>query len=250
MPSSRSKTDKDKAVTPPSPAAKEQASATSAITTMEQLLGPQLLQSVSKSVSTNTLLKDTKLVALYFSAAWCPPCQKFSPILKEFYKHTSRNDIEIIYVSSDKSLDEFNTYYGSMPWLAMMTDKEAAKRKNDLGRALKLAGIPTLVVLEVETGYFVTNQARQQVYEASSDEDECRKLVHSWIQQGGVPIEDAAVDESQNLFVKILLAIAKNPMYMFGMLYIFKQFLRYLKGNNELPEVDTPPLGRDVQDEF
>jgi len=26
-----------------------------------------------------------EIVCLYFSAFWCPPCQNFTPVLKDFY---------------------------------------------------------------------------------------------------------------------------------------------------------------------
>jgi nucleoredoxin len=221
---------------------------------MEALLGPKLLKNVSDPTgsSTASLLKDTQLVGLYFSAAWCPPCQKFSPLLKEFYNKTSRKDLEIVYISSDKSLDEFKAYYGSMPWLSVLTDGDAARLKSELARKFQLAGIPTLVILEAKTGLFVTNQGRQQVFDLGSacSKDVARTLVNKWIQQDKVPIEEAALAaQAPNILVQIAMAVLKNPMYMFGMLYFFKMFMRYIKG--EAPaETDTPPLGREEHDEF
>ena len=221
--------------------------------TMDSLLGPKLLKSVSDSGSTKSLLKDTKLVALYFSAHWCPPCQKFTPMLKEFYNNTSRQDIQIVYVSSDKTLDEFKGYYGSMPWLAIPTDAEAAKIKTELARRFNLSGIPTLIVLDAKTGLFVTSQARQQVYdlgETASNKDVARKLVDTWLAHDKVPIDQAhLLEPPMNLFMQVLMAVLKNPMYMFAMLYFFKMIMRHVNGAAPA-ETDTPPLGQDSNDEF
>ena len=61
-----------------------------------------------------------KVVGIYFSAHWCPPCRGFTPALVEFYNnnHDAKN-FEIIFVSSDQSEDQFTTYYSEMPWLAL-----------------------------------------------------------------------------------------------------------------------------------
>ena len=220
--------------------------------TMESLLGPKLLKGVSESGSTTSLLKDTKLVALYFSAHWCPPCQKFTPMLKEFYSNTSRQDFQVVYISSDKTLDEFKGYYGSMPWLAIPTDAEAAKIKTELARRFNLSGIPTLIVLDAKTGLFVTSQARQQVCDLGEapSKDVARKLVDAWIAQDKVPIDQAhLLDPPMNMFMQVLMAVLKNPMYMFAMLYFFKMVMRQINGAAPA-ETNTPPLGQDSNDEF
>jgi nucleoredoxin len=56
------------------------------------------------------------VVAIYFSAHWCPPCRNFSPILEDFYAEVNDPDkrFEIVYVSSDKDQDQFNVYFESM----------------------------------------------------------------------------------------------------------------------------------------
>ena len=48
-------------------------------------------------------IKDTKFVAIYFSASSNQSCQQFTPILTRFYQEINRSDkvMEIIFVSSD-----------------------------------------------------------------------------------------------------------------------------------------------------
>jgi len=42
----------------------------------------KILDSKGKSVSSKVL--DNKIVGIYFSAQWCPPCRHFTPSLVEF----------------------------------------------------------------------------------------------------------------------------------------------------------------------
>lgn len=51
-----------------------------------------------------------KLVALYFSAHWCPPCRGFTPVLKKFYADAKAQGFELVFVSFDRTesaLDEY-----------------------------------------------------------------------------------------------------------------------------------------------
>ena len=71
----------------------------------------QHLPGVTEVIKNGTLvpldqaISDTKFVAVYFSAHWCPPCRNFTPVLNDFYKKVTGKDkkvLEIIFVSSDK----------------------------------------------------------------------------------------------------------------------------------------------------
>ena len=80
--------------------------------TMDSLLGPKLLVKADGGAKhTKTLLKDKDLVALYFSASWCPPCKIFSPLFREFYNAAAKEKgLEVVYVSSDKDVESFTVY--------------------------------------------------------------------------------------------------------------------------------------------
>ena len=53
-----------------------------------------------------------KVVALYFSAHWCPPCRQFTPILKEAFEgFQSGNKVtSVVFVSGDRSLSDMKSY--------------------------------------------------------------------------------------------------------------------------------------------
>lgn len=67
-----------------------------------------------------------KVVGLYFSAGWCPPCRDFTPLLCDFYTELVEENeppaqFEIVFISSDKSTEDMVEYYHDMhgDWLAL-----------------------------------------------------------------------------------------------------------------------------------
>jgi nucleoredoxin len=202
--------------------------------TLEELLGPSLLTSAKGAKkATSAALKDKDLILLYFSASWCPPCKTFSPLLIDFYNNISKDaKLEVIYVASDRTVDDFKAYYGKMPWLAVPSDEGAAAIKNGLAEKLKITGIPTLVVLD-KAGNFVTDQAREPVTAAAADKTKSMDLCQEWKEAESVPLAEAKLGQSGNSmfaggFMGIVMAILKNPMYIFGMIYIVKWVMRQI----------------------
>lgn len=88
-----------------------------------------------------------KKIGLYFSASWCGPCQRFTPILAEVYNELSRQgDFEVIFVSGDEDDEAFKGYFSKMPWLAVpFSDSETRDKLDEL---FKVMGIPHLVILD------------------------------------------------------------------------------------------------------
>ena len=89
------------------------------------LFGSTLLRNEEgtvKECETSSIIKEG-VVGLYFSAHWCPPCRSFTPILASWYnKLTSsvlNGKLEIVFLSSDQSEEEFDSYYSEMPWAAL-----------------------------------------------------------------------------------------------------------------------------------
>lgn len=195
---------------------------------MEQLLGPSLLTSVNTTKPTDKVLKGKPLVAVYFSASWCPPCQSFTPVLAEFYKLHSK-DIEIVYLSSDHSDEEFAGYFGKMPWVAQPIDLTSALLKQELATKCKVKGVPALIVLETKTGNFVTDMAREQVTSAMASKT-TENVVEEWKQTKAVPFEEAIMTGGKgpvDLF-GIVQMMLKNPMAIFALVYVIKKVVKWL----------------------
>ena len=51
----------------------------------------------------------------------CPPCQEFTPVFAELYNEINENGkvLEVVFISGDKTQEEFDKYYKDMPWLAL-----------------------------------------------------------------------------------------------------------------------------------
>ena len=123
----------------------------------QSLLGPTL-QTKSGIKTTGEVLQNSRLVALYFSAAWCPPCRGTTPILAEMYEtlresHPSHG-LEIVFVSSDRDKDSFENYYSKMPWTAISFENLVLFKAN-LSMVYGVKGIPFLVVLDPVSGQVV-----------------------------------------------------------------------------------------------
>lgn len=127
------------------------------------LVGPTLTTKEG-SEATSKLLDGVKAVALYFSAHWCPPCRGFTPQLAESYTtHLKKKGLEIIFVSSDRDEESFKEYFAEQPWLALPFESRDLKAK--LSKKFKVSGIPSLVILDGETGETITTDGRECVSE-------------------------------------------------------------------------------------
>jgi len=173
---------------------------------MENLLGPALHAAPGVGISTQDLLKEADLVLLYFSASWCPPCRAFSPVLKEFYQTCKKNpktNVEIVFISSDRSIEEFDAYSGTMPWLSLpLTQSKISK---SLSAKLCINSIPSLIVLD-KTGKYITNDARAEIGKIGNgviDEKLCFNLVNTWMSTKAVPIEKANLGVVSSIFSKL-----------------------------------------------
>tara|TARA_B110001450_G_scaffold213875_3_gene206454 strand:- start:13303 stop:13926 length:624 start_codon:yes stop_codon:yes gene_type:complete len=112
----------------------------------------------NKNIKSNLKESTTnKYFALYFSAKWCGPCRKFTPILIDFYNDNS--NFEVIFVSLDKDINEFNEYFSKMPWKSLPYN---INKSEELSNFFSVEGIPSLVLVDNE-GNIITKDGKELV---------------------------------------------------------------------------------------
>eukprot|EP00970_Alexandrium_tamarense_P019907 scaffold14603_cov214-Alexandrium_tamarense.AAC.1 len=127
----------------------------------------------------------------------CPPCKSFTPLLIDFY-NANKEDLEIIFLSSDRDEESFNGYFGKMPWLSSIpgySSQEANGRQKKLASMFQIQGIPSLIILDAKTGNFITDNARITVMQASNPTSK-KELLQTWLTTEAVPIDDAVMGAS------------------------------------------------------
>lgn len=88
-----------------------------------------------------------KATALFFGAGWCPSCVDFSTDLAEWYEADLRErGLDVVFVSSDESEDDFREYFAKQPWHAL--DHSNRQSKRILCNMLDIVRIPCLVILD------------------------------------------------------------------------------------------------------
>ena len=125
------------------------------------LFGKKLKNAKKKDVPVD-LLTD-KIIGVYFSAHWCPPCCSFTPVLVKFHNDLTKQNkaFEVVFVSSDRDKKAMYNYMKEtqMPWLAL---PHGDKHKETLAKKFNVRGIPKLVILNAQ-GELITENGRGDV---------------------------------------------------------------------------------------
>lgn len=144
---------------------KKHANTTNATTNTDafvKLLGDTLVSKNGNHAPTAEVLSGKSVVALYFSAHWCPPCRGFTPVLADAYvKHLQAQGVEIVFVSLDQNDAAFKSYFKTMPWLAV--PYAARNVKKALGEKYRVTGIPSLILLNGSDGSLLSADGRAKV---------------------------------------------------------------------------------------
>ncbi|XP_038886012.1 probable nucleoredoxin 3 isoform X2 [Benincasa hispida] len=117
---------------------------------LEELLGNRGYNYVISRHGGKTQISELigKTIGLYFGAYWSPPSRSFTSKLSKVYKEimdkTQSHSLEVIFVSTDRNLDEFKLNITDMPWLAIPYEDET---RQDLYRIFDVKAIPTLVLI-------------------------------------------------------------------------------------------------------
>ncbi|XP_067678658.1 nucleoredoxin-like protein 2 [Haliotis asinina] len=104
-----------------------------------------------------------RVTAVYFSASWCPPCQKFTPLLKQMYEDLRNRNapLQVIFVSFDRTKEMMKEYFLNChgDWLAVPYDDP---QREQLADKFNINAIPKLVVLRPD-GEVITMRGRKDV---------------------------------------------------------------------------------------
>jgi len=116
----------------------------------EPYYGIKELRDGQEMKSVEEVLGNAPMVAFYFSASWCGPCQKFMPELIKFYEATRGTGMEIVLVGVDEDEDDFEKFYAEMPWKAIpfqADDLDASENLvMQLSKKFRIRGYPSLVI--------------------------------------------------------------------------------------------------------
>ena len=125
---------------------------------LEIKFGKSLINSKGEKVSLDYL--KGKIIGVYFSAQWCPPCKIFTPKLAKFYqKH--QKDFAVVFVSLDHSAHLQLNYMkeAQMKWPAVHYSSPV---RRNLQKGYAAYKIPSLIILSRE-GNLVSLEGRTSV---------------------------------------------------------------------------------------
>ncbi|KAH6940544.1 hypothetical protein HPB50_000565 [Hyalomma asiaticum] len=128
---------------------------------MEMFKGKTLLRKDGSQHAADDVLKDTSVLALYFSAGWCPACRMFTPVLAEAYRQNKNRKVEVVFVSNDRSIFAMLHYMrqSHANWFAV---KYGDPLREELPAKYGVTGVPALVVIRRD-GSVVNADARIDV---------------------------------------------------------------------------------------
>lgn len=107
--------------------------------------------------------RKPKLVAIYCSMHRCPPCRVFTPLLTEVYNEANEDEhvLDIIFMSGDKTDEEFKEYYAEMPWLAFPRGNK--ELQNRVAKTYEVKGVPRLIMLRASDGHCLSKNCNDKI---------------------------------------------------------------------------------------
>ena len=150
--------------------------------------------------------------------------------------------MEIVYVSSDDDRKSFLDTFADMPWLAIDGDKDGARVKHNLATHLKVFRLPSLIILNIETGNFVTDFARKQVLELYETDEggksalnvkRGKALIKTWETQE--PEQIGHGDTFANTLYLTAMHFKQRPLYIVGLVI-------FLISTNTIRRIQNNPL--------
>uniref|UniRef100_A0A1I7SYY2 Thioredoxin domain-containing protein n=1 Tax=Caenorhabditis tropicalis TaxID=1561998 RepID=A0A1I7SYY2_9PELO len=110
-----------------------------------------------------------KVVGLYFSAGWCPPCRAFTPKLKRFFEEIKKShpEFEVVFVSRDRADEDLREYFNEHMgnWVAI---EFGNPKIQELLAQYEVKTIPSMRIIK-PNGDVVVQDARTEIQDKGSD---------------------------------------------------------------------------------
>ena len=130
------------------------------------IFGDVLIKNDISEVKSSELSSGSgKIIGLYFSDNKFSECLKFTSKLISIYEQNKRqeNELEVVLISNDSSLEQFKLHFNEMPWFAIPFSNEVIRK--DCSYTFDILNLPTLVFLNAENGHIITLDGKSVIEE-------------------------------------------------------------------------------------
>ena len=107
------------------------------------------------------LNKNANIIGLYFSGDYCKYWKEFTPILINSYQQLLDNNIEIVYVSSDKNIEQYDEYRSTQPWKSIPYEEDILRKS--LREQFNIKTIPALLFFDVKQNILLESNGRNLI---------------------------------------------------------------------------------------
>jgi len=105
--------------------------------------------------------ESTDIIGFYFAGDYCKYCKEFTPLLIELYAELLNNNIELVYISSDKTPEQYANYRAPQPWPAL--SYEDIDLRQSLREEFHIKTIPALLFFDVKTHKLLMRNGRDMI---------------------------------------------------------------------------------------
>ena len=115
---------------------------------LSQRIGAHFINSKYEPINADDIFK-IPVLALFFTATWCPPCEEFAAELISFYNEANQKEkhFEVIQVSNEKSESIFKSSIEKIPWVFIPYGDFIVK---DLVESFNVRYLPLFLIINKE----------------------------------------------------------------------------------------------------